>query len=436
MKQRAVGERRQPKARPAAESAEGNRRRLWQLLGALAVVGLAFFLTQGWRARLLQDSARYRAIVAQSEATKQAEQEDAQQISALEAQVTNQPENTELRLNLAQRRWRQEGPAAAAVTLEMAPRPFNDPSIPRMLAHCYRLARREDRALETLNEGIAQFPKDGDLRADRAELFVLLAWHLDAEKELRAAESLGSIDAPLARASLARAKGDVRAARKALHTELEKHPDEGEAKRQLAAVAQNAGEIDEAVRLLHSLDPKELTAEDRVTLAVLYLYPKDPTKAQQALDMLDGVLSTRPDYARARFIRARGLRQMGRQAEARGELERPCKEYPRMFGPAYELGEIYRKDGRTAEAGKLFRQHWSAQQKRTELRRAATALMRQPTDAGVHLTVGKQFMERGLYGRAIVELERSLELKPGSTEAATLLKKAQNDINSVSEFDE
>lgn len=436
MKQRAVTKPKQPHPVPVNEIAAGNRRRLWQLLGALAAVGLAFFLTQGWRARLLQESARYRAIIAQTESTQQAEQLDSQAVSALEAQLTNQPENSDLRLNLAHRRWRQNGPAAAAKTLGMAPRPFADPRLPKMLAHCYRLARREDKALETLNEGITAFPKDGDLHADRALLFVLLAWHGDAEKELRVAESLGAESAPLARASLARAKGDVTMARKVLRAELQAHPEEGEAKRQLAAVEQNAGEIDEAIRLLRSLDPKELTAEDRVTLAVLYLYPKDPAKAQQALDLLDGVLASRPDYARARFIRARCLRQIGRPEEARATLEQLHRDFPRMTGPGFELGEIYRKEGRTADAGKLFREHWSGQQQRTELRRAATTLMRRPDDPDAHLTVGRQFLERGLYGRAIVELNRTLELRPGSKAVEALLKKARQDIDSVSEFDD
>jgi tetratricopeptide (TPR) repeat protein len=428
MKGRAA--RRQPP--PAAEpAASGDLRRLRPLLALLVVAGAAYFGTQGWRQKMLRESANYRRIVAQTEDARRAQESESQAVAAMQAQLKEKPWDSELRLQVAERKWRREGPGAATEVLEACPRPFPDALVPKMLAHCYRLVRREDRALATLDEAIGQFPKNGELHADRALLYVLLAWHEDAARELKVAESLQAEGAILARASLARARGDRAAAKAALQKVLQAHPGDGEAIRQLVAAAQDGGQMEEAARLLRTIRPEELTAEDRVTLAVLDLYPKEEKRALEALETLNGVIEEHPDYARARFIKARCLRQLGRQAEAKQELERLCADFPRMFGPSYELGEIYRKEGRTAEAGKLFRAHWSAQQRRTELRRAATTLMREPDNASAHLEVGKLFLDRGLYGRAIVELQRALQLKPGWSDASTLLAKARGDVTSA-----
>src|SRR5205823_1052270 len=59
-------ERRAP-ARPAKDAGTSAGRRpygrLWLLLGALIAAGAAFFATSGLRARLMEDSARYRQMI-------------------------------------------------------------------------------------------------------------------------------------------------------------------------------------------------------------------------------------------------------------------------------------------------------------------------------------------------------------------------------------
>lgn len=107
-----------------------------------------------------------------------------------------------------------------------------------------------------------------------------------------------------------------------------------------------------------------------------------------------------------------------------------------MFGPAFELGEIYQKEGRAAEAGKLFRQHASAQKQRSELRRVANELMRQPQNPKTHEMAGTLFLQRGMYGRAVVELERALQLQPDATATRALLNQARNQIGKSAEIDE
>jgi tetratricopeptide (TPR) repeat protein len=409
---------------------------MWLLLGGLVVAGIAFLLTGGWRTRLLHESAHYQGVIARTEADRRKQEAEARETAALEEQLRAQPGNADLRLQLARLRWRLEGPAAAAVVLNAAPRPFTDPRVPQQLSRCYRLSRREDQALAALNEGIRQFPRDGELRADRALLYLFFAWHTEAEREIQAAEALKAPNVRTARAALARAAGDARGARAALEAELQANPGDGEATRQLAAVLQKAGESEEAIRLLRSLDPTELTPEDQVSLAVLDLDAKDPARAGHALETLDAVIAARPDYVRARFLRARCLRKLQRTAEAREELERLVQDFPRMSGPSYELGEIYRQDGRSAEATALFRQHQGIQQQRTAFQQAATDLRRYPTNAAVHLRMASLLLERGMRGRAIVELERAVQLQPSLNKAKSLLEKARKESDAAPTFEE
>ena len=51
--------------------------------------------------------------------------------------------------------------------------------------------------------------------------------------------------------------------------------------------------------------------------------------------------------------------------------------------------------------------------------------MREPRSPAAHREVGKLCLERGMYGRAVVELRRTLELDPRSPGTAALLEQAR-----------
>jgi predicted Zn-dependent protease len=401
------------------------RTRHWFLLGLLGLAGAAFALTGKWRGQLLRESARYQAQAKEAQALQEKQRAHAAERDELERQLRDDPADPELRLQLAQVRWRGEGPAAAVAVLDGSPRPLSDVRLARMFAHCSRLIGREDRALAALDEAIGRFPADGNLRADRALLYVLLAWHGEAEQELRAAEARSAADLALVRATLARAKGDLVAARSILQGELSARPGDLELVRQLAALCRDARQYEEAIRLLRSLPESETTAADRVDLATAWAQRADPASLARALEALDRAMVAQPDHPRARLLRARCLRRLGRRDEAERELEALRRDSPRLSGVAYELAEIYRSQRRLAEAQALLAEHRAAQQQRSQLRRAANHLMRDPTDATAHLEVGRLCAARGLYGRAIVELERALKLDLHLSGARPLLARAR-----------
>lgn len=397
------------------------RRLLW-LLGVLAAAVLLFTLLRGWRERLLSESAAYRATIAATESRVAEERRRQGEQAELESRVTAAPSDPNARLALAQLRWQRQGPAAALPVLQSAPRPFADPRLARMLAHCARLAAREDLALGALNEGIRRFPRDGELYADRALLHVLLAWQAEAEHDLAAAGRFGAGGVHLARASLARAKNDLAGARAILLAAQQDRPDDPEIVRQLAALAMDGRQYAEATRLLAALPASQATPADHLSLAAAHL---EQGEVGRARELIDAVLAAQPAQPRARYLRARCLRAADEPDAALRELERLRREQPRMFGIAFELGQLYRQQGRGAEGARLLEEHRAVHAHRGLLRRAAEAIIRRPRDARAHLLVGRLCLERGLIGRAIVEIERARELDPRLSETASLLARAR-----------
>src|SRR5438552_13642985 len=122
------------------------RTRLFLLLAVLAAVAVMFAATRGWRWRLLEESARSRQVIAAVEQVQAAREQREAREKGLAAALQSHPGLVEVRLELAQLRWSDAGPAAAAAVLEAGPA---DPRILRLLAATQRFMGREDRALAT-----------------------------------------------------------------------------------------------------------------------------------------------------------------------------------------------------------------------------------------------------------------------------------------------
>lgn len=410
------------KTPPRPSEQIGSSRRLAVLVACLAVTVAAYVGSGGWRTSLLHESARHRDTIRDVERLRQAEESRRAYIAAVQRDLERKPQDAELRLELAQLRWREEGPAAAVAVLGAAPSETADPRLARMAAHCWRLLSREDRALEELGRAIRRWPGNGDLRADRALLYVLLAWHQDARKELRQAEKLGSQESYLGGAALARAEGDLRRARSLLEAAQSRHPDDVEIVRQLAALAQDGGKSLQAVQWLSEIPAAERLADDFLAESIAWMQLGDSTRA---LAFAERALAEAPGHPRAALVRARCLKRLGRLAEGRQALEELHRRIPGYSAAAYELAQQYRGEGRPDLARPLLLQHRRDQEQRAALKRAAAELMRRPEDARAHLRVGQLCLDRGYLGRAVVEFRRAGELNPALPEVSGLLQRAR-----------
>jgi thioredoxin-like negative regulator of GroEL len=393
-------------------------RRLGVLVLILVVLGIAYASTGRWREALMRDSARARAIISETERMRHRDE----QIDELERHLDERPGDVDLRLEVAQARWKQQGASGALRILDGAPDVHADARIERMRAQCWRQLNREDHALGGLTAAIKRFPSEPDLRADRALLYVLLAWHDDAEAEIRAAEQGGSRETFMARATLARAKGDLGSARAILEAARGERPEDPEIVRQLAAVADSSGDYRGSAELLDSLPPEEEARTDRLAAAAALFRAGE---VEEALKRAEAGLRAAPGEPRGRLLRARCLNKQGDAEGAFRELRALRQDLRGYSAAAFELAQMYRARGDGASADTLMLEYREAQERREQLRKAGDRLIRNGESAGAHLEVGRLCVERGRWGRAIVELTRALELDPAAPGAAKLLQEAE-----------
>src|SRR5438876_2939228 len=141
------------------------RNRLFRLLAALAAVAVLFVTTRGWRRRLLEESARSRRVIAAVEQVQAAREQREAREKGLAAALQSHPGLVEVRLELAQLRWSEAGPAAAAAVLESGHSRSADARVQHLLAAAQRLMGREDLALATLDRAVRVMPGNGNLQA-------------------------------------------------------------------------------------------------------------------------------------------------------------------------------------------------------------------------------------------------------------------------------
>jgi Flp pilus assembly protein TadD len=393
---------------------EADRTRRIVLLGLLVAMIGAFWGTSGWRRRLWQESARSRRAVALAQQAQAARERQLARRAELESLLRTEPGLVEARMELAQLRWADTGPGAAASVLEQSPDRSPDRGMLRMLAAAQRSMGREDLALRTLSRAIRLWPDDAELRTERAMLFSLLGWFPQARAELDVLARHGTDSLPvvLVRVTMARQEGDFRTARSLLESARQRSPTDGELRRQLAAVAEAEGHESEAVALLEGLAPAERDPEVLTALARLYLRHDRPEALARARATLQAALAQHPGMPSARLLLGRCLRLSGELREASSLLERLYKEQPRRAGVAFELAQVYRASGRAERAGPLILQHQASLREHERMRRAALAVMTRPDSAAAHQAMGRLCLQNGMQGRAILSFERAEALDP------------------------
>lgn len=404
------------------------RARLFLLLSGLVAAGGLFAATSDWRHRLLEESARSRRVIAAVEQAKAAREERTARERGLTADLQSHPNLVEVRLELAQLRWAEAGPRAAAAVLQAAPASPAAPRLLRLLAAAQRLMGREDLALATLDRAVRIAPQDGNLQAERATLFSLMGWFAPAEQALRSAITHHADPLPVAlvRVTMARQRGDLRTARRDLEAVERRFPDDPEVLKQLAAVAEGEGQIAEAKQRLEAAAKTDADPDVWVALARLELRPsgaKDenagntgpvsPEAVARARADLQRALALRPELPSARLLMARCQRLSGETAEARAILERLHRERPGQEAVAFELSQLYRDLGLTDQFRPLMALYQASMQRREEMRRAAVVVMAHPDSAAAHREMGRLCLQRGMIGRAILSLQRAMSLDPG-----------------------
>jgi tetratricopeptide (TPR) repeat protein len=401
------------------------------MLSIIFVALLATFgLTSGWRRRLQEESAKYRRLVAEVERARTQQKEQASEESTLEDTLRDNPDNAAARLQLAHLRLTRHGAPAALPVLQPVEEKTHDPRLLRALAECYRLIQREDKTLALLERAALFAPEDGDVQVDRALLFSLLLYFREAEDALRKAERLGADprQISLVRGMMEWQEGNYRKARQILQAALRQYPNDPLLVRQLTMVANSEGRYEEAVQLLEQLGQQQNDVEVMVSLVKAYLGLTDKAAVEKSIATARKVLAIRPHHAQAQLMLGRALRRIGKIAEAQKVLETLRREQPNMRGVAFELFEIYRAQGRNAEAQPLIAQHRKEREHRSAMRQAVTVFMAFPERATSHRDIAAACLEHGLYGRAIIACERALVIDPQLPSVKAMLAEAKKKV--------
>lgn len=411
-----------------------SRRRLITLIIVLLVLLIAFVSTSGWRRRLWEESARQRQFIAEVERARKQQQKAVSEEARLVAALQANPDDLGVRLQLAHLRLTLHGAPAALPILEEGERRTNDPRLLRALAECYRLTRREDKALAVLERAVKLAPNDGDVHIDRALLFSLLLWFAESEAALRVAQKSGADPRQIAlvQAMTSWQKGDYHKARRTLETALKKYPNDALLLQQLAVVANSEGRTSEAIRLFEDLSRGGTNGEAMLSLTKVYLRRPDAASRAKAVMTARKILALRPQHAQARLLLGRALRYSGQTAEALKVLEALYRDQPKTRGLAFELFEIYRAQGRANEFQHLLVQHRKEREERAAMRQAVTMLIAYPRRAASHRDMAAACLAHGLYGRAIVACERALALDPHIKGVREMLARARQEAEKMS----
>jgi Tfp pilus assembly protein PilF len=397
------------------------------LLGAALV---ALVVTAPYRARLVRETA---ALARRREAAMRLQAEAAdrdarrrERLAWLAGEVDRSPSApaVQLRAGLeyldlgeAQKAVRVLGAAARA-------RP-GDAAVRAALGQAYEATRRLDRALNEYRAARRLAPGDvaHDLRL--ATLLSRLAWRREALRVLQdaVARAPRHAGARIALALLLFQTGDLAAAEAQLRVARSLDPTNPVVPGLLADIFVSAGRFPEARAALEAAlaarpdDPDLLALQAEVAQGLGH-----SALAEQAAR---AALARQPRDARARVVLVRALQARGLSAEALAALE-PLLHTPAATEASLLLAAgLARRLGRAEQARVWQRRFVQRQAARRDLERLSYRAELQPADPGLRLQLGRVYLVAGDAPRAVVELRRSLELRPGWEPARRALAEAR-----------
>ena len=275
------------------------------------------------------------------------------------------------------------------------------------LGYVYKATNQPDKAIDAYRKSIAGKP---DVFESNLNLGILLARqgnNAEAAKYLRAATQLkptAHADEGLARAwqslGIVLQDSDPQQALTALAEAAKLQPDNFEVHLATGQVLEKQNRLDAAAKEYETaaaLDPKSI--EPAVALSVVYTKQQ---KYPQAEAMLRKLLAADPQNQTVRTQLGRILAAQGKNDEAAKELGGAGDgKVPDDPHAALELGTLYVKARKFAEAEQLFR----------------SAVQKLPRDAEAHYALGSVLMQEKKYPEAQQELLMTVKLKPNLGEA-------------------
>ncbi len=313
----------------------------------------------------------------------------------------------------------------------------------RALAALYRKANYLDRELETLETLRRLAPGDAETALRLGDIYLDLGWLEDARQALDQAARAAPEEPRvlIGQATLAYLRHQYPAMEQTAQEGLRRWPQNTALLVILAEADRLQGRYPAAEELLRrairlSADPS-VQARDYTRLAHLLLEPSwKPLRYAEAEQMARMALRQSPDDLEAHYWLGRALELQGKMAEAESHYALAARQDIQFESVALQLGRIYRRasePARRAEGERLISLYTTAEANARHFAEARAAVSAHPNDASAHRSVALWYLKSDRAPQAVVELRRTLQLRPTDGQARRLLVSALKSMGRQSE---
>jgi Flp pilus assembly protein TadD len=328
-----------------------------------------------------------------------------------------------------------EGAAALREAVRLNPR--SEPAL-RTLSQLYQQSGYLDREIDTLRQ-LTTLPSQNARDYMRLEaIYFQLNWIDRTDPLLERAERLnpGAPDIAAARARLYFMQTETERAITTLQNAHRQHPENAEVAGLMAQYMMTVERRAEAEAVVR--EGLRLSADDRalnLLLAYILVRVGDPARLQEAVAILQQVQQKGPPDAEVYCHLGNAYGALHRTAEATAAYENALRFDPTFENVAFALGQLYLRQGRTAEGMRLVNFHARVKRNTQVYLRAYEILRANLNDPNAHLDVARWNMKTHNYPVAVVECRRVLELRPPDREAQQGLRAALQRAGRTQEAD-
>lgn len=412
-----------PTVSPPKPAASARTRAI--LFGLLALVAVAWVATLPLRNRLLAETERLRRTTEAREAAAAQQQQTQSALDQAKQAVDAAPQDAQRRLAyadlLSQAGNRTEAEAQLRAALQAAP---NSAEVHAALGELYDFQRKEDLAIEAYQRALALDPKNVRALKDLAYRYVGLGWNRPADALLARAlqEIPNESRLHVVRGMSAFQSDNYTLAEQELLKARELAPNDPTLLPLLIEVYRQSRRHDQALKTISEALP--LAPDKEPLLLERAQVYSQMQNADKTLAAVEEVLKLNPNNIHAHYLRGIALRQKGDLPGAARAFEQVYQQNPNLEKIGFLLGQLRIQQGHAAEGQKLLDAYTHATAGRERQSRLALNVMLKPDSPEAHFALGKNYLEGGNAPRAIVELKRALELKPGDTATRDLLTRA------------
>jgi tetratricopeptide (TPR) repeat protein len=328
-----------------------------------------------------------------------------------------------------------DGVAALREAVRLNPR--SEPAL-RTLSRLYQQIGCLDSEIDTLRQLTALPSQDYRDYLRLEAIFYQLSWIDRTGPLLERAQRLAP-DAPeiaLAQASLSFLRGETAQAISTLQNSHRQHPENAEVvglMAQYMMTVERRAEAESAARegLRRAADDRAL----KLLLAYILLRGGDTARLQEAVTILQQVMQQGAPDAEIYCRLGQVYGALHRTDEATAAYENALRLDPTFENVAFALGQLYLRQGRTAEGTRLVNFHARVKRNTQDYLRAYEILRANRNDPNAHLSVARWNMKTHNYPVAVVEFRRILELRPQEREARQGLRAALQRAGRAQEAD-